>query len=138
MKSLFLTYEEVIEIHVDQVTRYGGSGGVRDEGLLRSAIAQPEASFGEDLLHPTLEAQAGAYLYHIVKNHPFIDGNKRAGAACCLVFLDINGHELDPKLDDIVGPTGHTHFEEIVLAVASGSMTKDELITFIGNNVRHI
>jgi death-on-curing protein len=134
--TLFLTYEEVIEIHADQVARYGGSGGVRDEGLLRSALAQPEGIFGDDLLHPAVEAQAGAYLFHLVKNHPFIDGNKRAGVVCSLVFLDINGYELDPNLDDVDGATGRTHFEEVVVAVAAGNMSKEELIAFLKHHVR--
>ena len=135
MTSLFLTFEEVIEIHADQIAQYGGSGGVRDEGLLRSALAQPEATFGDDLLHPTLESQAGAYLYHLVKNHPFIDGNKRVGTACCLVFLEINGYELDPRLDDVNRLTGQTYLEEIVLAVAANSLSKDNLIEFLRKHI---
>jgi death-on-curing protein len=133
---LFLTYEEVLEIHADQVARYGGSLGVRDEGLLRSALAQPEAAFGDALLHPTLEDQAGAYLYHLVKNHPFVDGNKRAGAACCLVFLEINSYELDPALDALNEATGRSSFEDVVLGVAGGGITKDELITFLKKHIR--
>lgn len=138
MISLFLTYEEVIEIHSDQIARYGGSSGLRSEGLLRSALAQPESTFDDELLHPTLEAQAAAYLFHIVKNHPFVDGNKRLGVSCCLVFLNINGYELDQHLDELNESTGRTHFEGIVLAVASGHMSKEELIEFLRNHLRPI
>lgn len=73
----------------------GGSGGVRDPILLDSAIAQPRATFGGEYLHGDLFLMASAYLYHIVKNHPFVDGNKRAGLAAALVFLDLNGHPVD-------------------------------------------
>jgi len=134
--SVFLTYEDVLEIHADQITRYGGAGGVRDEGLLRSALAQPEATYDDTLLHPTLEAQAGAYLYHLVKNHPFIDGNKRVGAASCLVFIDLNGRELDPKLDEENPTSGRTYFEEVVLAVATGEMEKEDLIEFLKKHIK--
>jgi death on curing protein len=135
---LFLTYAEVVEIHEDQISRYGGAAGIRDQGILKSAIAQAEATFDDHLLHPTLEAQAGAYLFHIVKNHPFIDGNKRAGTLCCLVFLEINGHALDPKLDEVNEATGKTYLEEVVLKVAAGSITKEELILYLKNNMESV
>lgn len=136
MNYLFLTFEEVIEIHADQIARHGGSAGIRDEGLLRSALAQPEAIFGDSLLHPTLEAQAAAYLYHLVKNHPFIDGNKRIGTTCALVFLEINGFEIDPAFDELNESTGQTRLEEVVLKVAAGGMKKEELISFIKDHMR--
>ena len=136
MTSLFLTYEEVLEIHADQIARYGGALGIRDDGLLRSALAQPEAAFGDDLLHPSLHAQAGAYLYHLVKNHPFVDGNKRAGTACFLVFLEINSCELALWLDTLNEATGGTPLEEVVLGVAAGGITKDELIAFLKEHIR--
>jgi death-on-curing protein len=134
--SHFLTFDEVLLIHEDQIARYGGSGGVRDEGLLSSALAQPESGFGDQLLHPTLAAQAAAYLFHLVKNHPFVDGNKRVGTATALVFLEINGFELDPLLDDLVPGSEQTRLEEIVVQVASGLMSKEELTRFIEDHVR--
>jgi death-on-curing protein len=134
----FLTYNEVIEIHVDQITRYGGTQGIRNEELLRSALAQPETTFGGDHLHPTIEAQAGAYLFHLVKDHPFIDGNKRVGAACCLVFLDLNGFDLGPELDDIDDSTGKTPLEEIVVAIASGEMNKETLISILKEHIKRV
>lgn len=70
---------------------FGGSDGLRDANLLASTVAQPSATFGGSLLHEDLFAMAAAYLFHIVMNHPFIDGNKRTGLAAALVFLDING-----------------------------------------------
>ena len=74
---LFLSVENVIEIHADQIHRYGGSLGIRDVGLLNSALGMPKAGFGNQYLHAGLFEMGAAYLYHIVQNHPFIDGNKR-------------------------------------------------------------
>ena len=97
-EPVFLTLAEVVEIHADQVDRYGGQDGVRDLGLLESALAQPEASFGGEWLHKDRYEMAAAYAYHLCQNHPFVDGNKRAALACALVFLELNGLSLrDPK-----------------------------------------
>lgn len=134
MNTLFLTIDEVVEIHENQIITYGGSLGIRDEGLLQSAIAQPEATFGQDLLHPSLELQAAAYLFHIVKNHPFVDGNKRVGTACMLIFLEINGFELSPILDEEL-PNETTKLEKIVLEVIAGALSKEELAEFIKANI---
>jgi hypothetical protein len=81
MPTSFLTVDEVLAIHAHLIERYGGSPGIRDLGLLRSALAMPEASFGGETLHATLYEQAAAYCFHSVKNHPFVDGNKRVGLA---------------------------------------------------------
>ena len=75
MDPTFLTLDEVIEIHRDMIERYGGSFGIRDEGLLESAVAMPQAGFGEQYPHSSVFEMAAAYLFHIVKNHPFVDGN---------------------------------------------------------------
>lgn len=94
---IFLTLAEVIQIHSDQIEHYGGLDGIRDIKLLESAIAIPEASFTGEFMHNDLFEMAAAYAYHICQNHPFVDGNKRAGLASALVFLDINGIRLlDP------------------------------------------
>lgn len=94
----FLTLAEVLEIHQDQIERYGGTQGVRDMGLLESAIAMPQATFGDEFLHPSLCEMAAAYAYHIAENQPFLDGNKRTALASALIFLDLNGVGLeDPK-----------------------------------------
>ena len=95
---LFLTLAEVVDIHTDQIKRYGGSGGMRDINLLSSAVAMPEASFQGEFLHNDIFEMAAAYAYHISMNHPFVDGNKRAGLASALVFLEMNGISIsDPK-----------------------------------------
>ena len=83
----FLTLDEALLVHADQVRRYGGSHGLRDLALLSSALAMPTASFGGAYLHPSLAEMAAAYLFHIAQNHPFLDGNKRAALATALAFL---------------------------------------------------
>jgi death on curing protein len=94
----FLTLAEVVAAHSDQIARYGGESGIRDMGLLESALAQPQASFGGELLHKTLWDMGAAYAFHICQNHPFFDGNKRTALAAALLFLDMNGIILlDPK-----------------------------------------
>ena len=87
----FLELEDVVAIHADQIERYGGSAGIRDLGLLDAAVAMPRSSFGGQCLHTDVYEMAAAYLYHIVCNHPFVDGNKRARTAAALVFLELQG-----------------------------------------------
>src|SRR5450631_2767122 len=99
MKELiFLTLAEVIDIHSNQIELYGGQNGVRDFGLLQSALAQPEASFAGQWLHEDIFLMAAAYAFHVCQNHPFFDGNKRTALAAALVFLELNGISIDdPK-----------------------------------------
>jgi death-on-curing protein len=116
----FLTLAEVINLHADQIQRYGGTLGVRDLGLLESALAQPSASFGGEWLHRDLFEMAAAYAYHLCQNHPFIDGNKRTALVCALVFLELNGISLlDPK----------GRLKDAMLQVADGQMNKTALAT---------
>lgn len=87
----FLKIELVIAYHDEMIEKYGGLHGIRDLGLLESAMGMPRSiAFGQDL-HPTIYDKAAAYLFHIVKNHPFNDGNKRTGAFSACVFLNVNG-----------------------------------------------
>lgn len=115
MKPRFLSLSEVIEIHQDQIARFGGHPGIRDLDLLQSALAMPSAEFGGRFLHASLHEMASAYLFHIVRNHPFIDGNKRVGAVASLVFLELNGIELTAPENE---------FAEMVIAVAAGKLDK--------------
>ena len=80
-KIVFLTLAEVIEIHTDQIKRYGGTDAIRDMGLLSSAVAMPYASFHDTFLHADIFEMAAAYAFHVSQNHPFIDGNKRTALA---------------------------------------------------------
>ena len=117
----FLSLEEVLLIHSDQVDLYGGAPGVRDLNLLESAIAQPQATYGGNLLHGDLFEMAAAYLFHIVQNHPFVDGNKRTGAVAALAFLALNGTEID-------APKGSIY--DLTMSVATGRIGKREITEF--------
>ena len=130
----FLTLHEVLEIHANQIQLYGGSKGLRDQGLLEAALAQPESTFRGEYLHKDIFEMAAAYLYHLVQNHPFIDGNKRVGATSAVVFLSINGYELNPNLDKLDSKTKQTVFQKTVLSVASGKIKKPELTSFFAEN----
>jgi death-on-curing protein len=123
----FLTLDEVLAIHADQVERYGGSRGLRDLGLLESAVAVPRATFGRQLLHPTLEEMAAAHLFHLVQDHPFVDGNKRVGLGAALAFLGLNGRRLVATEDEVV---------DLVLSVASGPRSKAEVAVFLRRHVQ--
>ncbi len=117
----FFTLDEILDIHRDQIERYGGQAGVRDLGLLQSAAAMPAAGFGGEYLHKDLFEMAAAYLFHIVKNHPFIDGNKRAGTVAADVFLGMNGVDTDIDEDELAA---------LVLNVVAGAAGKTEIATF--------
>jgi death-on-curing protein len=117
----FLSVEDVLGLHADQVALYGGNHGVRDMGLLESAVAQPQATFGGEYLHKDLFEMAAAYLFHIVRNHPFLDGNKRTGAVAALVFLDVNGVEAD-------APKGSVY--DLTMSVAMGQADKAQIAEY--------
>jgi len=109
--------EIVREIHAEAIARFGGSDGVRDSALLESAVAAPQASSGGNSPYRDLAEVAAAYLYYLCRNHPFIDGNKRAALGSSIVFLRLNG--VEPK------PDGQ-EWEELVLAIASGSLDREQ------------
>jgi len=121
MPPLFLDIDKVMRMHLSLIERYGGEAGLRDAGLLHSAIAMPQASFGGEFLHVDIFEMAAAYLFHIVQNHPFIDGNKRAGAAAALVFLKINDVKIEADEDAMV---------DLTLRVATGQAGKGEIAAF--------
>jgi len=118
----FLDIEDVLDIHAVQLERFGGLDGIRDMGLLESALAQPSAMFGDQFLHVDFFEMAAAYLFHIVSSHPFVDGNKRTGLICALTFLRINGNEFEK--DD-------SELEQMVMAVAQGAMGKQKIAQFL-------
>jgi len=111
----FLDPEDVLELHALQLARYGGAAGVRDRGLLESAVAQPQTTFDGAFVHDGLFAMGAAYLFHIVQNHPFVDGNKRTGLLAALVFLELNGISI---------AHGSSALYDLTLGVAEGRITK--------------
>lgn len=114
-EPLFLTVEEVLELHADQLQFFGGSDGVRDLASLESAVAVPSATFDGAFLHDGLFEMASAYAFHIAENQPFIDGNKRTGLNAALVFLQLNGWTVfDPDMA----------LYDAMIAFSSRSLTK--------------
>ncbi|MCF2147432.1 type II toxin-antitoxin system death-on-curing family toxin [Desmonostoc muscorum LEGE 12446] len=118
----FLTISQVLDIHQRQIQKFGGTSGVRDEGLLDSALAQPQATFGGELLHPTIGEQAAAYLYHLAMNHPFIDGNKRTAFAVMDTFITVNGYSLNLSQEQAYN---------LVIQVVQREISKEELSAFL-------
>lgn len=114
----FLSVDDVLAIHQNTISHEGGLAGLRDAGLLESAVLMPQQQFGGEYLHADLAAMAAAYLFHIVQNHAFHDGNKRAGVLASLVFLSANGVETLPDPDPL---------EEMTMRVASGQADKATL-----------
>jgi len=112
-------------LHEDQIRRFGGLHGVRDIGLLESAIGSAAATFGGEFLHASIFEMAAAYLYGICKNHPFLDGNKRTAVVAALVFLDMNGVEI---------AANENRFYDLVIGVAEGRATKAEVAVFFQEN----
>jgi death-on-curing protein len=123
----FLEVEDILLIHADQLERYGGLAGLRDHGLLVSAVSMPRSTYGGEFLHGDLFAMAAAYLFHLTRNHPFLDGNKRTGAAAALVFLDLHGIEVAATDDALY---------DLVIAVAKGDIGKDAVAAFLQTHSR--
>ena len=119
MAPLFLSLDEVLEIHEQQIEAYGGASGIRDAAGLESAIAMPQASFDGEFLHESIPAMAAAYLFHLCQNHAFFDGNKRVGANAAITFLLMNDWE--PKFEE-------DELADLVIALASGAVAKADLI----------
>jgi death-on-curing protein len=127
MEPAFLSLDEVLEIHDQQIDRYGGSAGLRDWAGLESAVATPQATFGREFLHNSIPAMAAAYLFHICQNHAFIDGNKRVGANAGITFLLLN--EWEPTF-------GEEELVDLVLSVASGELRKPQLLEIFESRCR--
>jgi death-on-curing protein len=126
-EPVFLALDEVLALHADQIRRYGGRTGIRDLELLESALGMPEASYGGAYLHPSVVEMAAAYLFHIVRNHPFVDGNERVGLIAALAFLGLNKLTLDADADALF---------DLVVGIAAGTVSKAEVAVFLQEHVR--
>ena len=114
----YITLDVVLAIHDDMVERYGGSFGIRDLGLIQSALARPQASFGGEDLYPTVLDKAAALFHSLIFNHAFMDGNKRTSITATARFLYINGYELTAEKEEFVAfplrvENKHLSLEEI-------------------------
>lgn len=122
-----LSLAEVLELHQRVLEQTGGVSGVRDLGGLKSALGQPWMTFGGEDLYRDLPAKAAALGFSLIQNHPFVDGNKRTGHAALEAFLMLNGFELAATIDDAEG---------VVLAIATGQLTRDGLAEWVRNRIR--
>jgi len=118
----YLTIEEVLELHRLTLEQAGGGEGVRDLGSLESAVAQPHMTFGGQELYPTVLEKAVALAFSLIKNHPFVDGNKRVGHAAMETFLVLNGYELNAGVDEQ---------ERVILGVAAGTVGREEFAEWV-------
>jgi death-on-curing protein len=124
---VFLSVEQVLGIHRRMICEFGGRPGLRDQGLLESAVAMPAASFRRRFLHRDVPAMAAAGLFHLCRNHPFVDGNKRTALAAAEVFLDLNDFRLAAT---------DAALEKVTLKVADGSLDKEPLTAFFRRHAR--
>jgi death-on-curing protein len=124
-EPVFLGLDEVIAIHNDQIKRYGGRTGIRDIDLLKSAAAVPAAGYNNGYFHLDVYEMAAAYLFHIVRDHPFVDENKRTGAVASIVFLTMNGVDINADEDA---------FERLIIATAEGKIDKASIAQFFRDN----
>ncbi len=122
----FLPKHIIIYFHQQIISLYGGTLGLRDEGLLDSALEQPRAMFDGSYLHDSLVKMAAAYGFHICNNHPFIDGNKRVALVAMDAFLQKNGFEISSSEKDVY---------EIMMNLASGTITKADLTDWLEANI---
>ncbi|XCP84231.1 type II toxin-antitoxin system death-on-curing family toxin [Roseburia hominis] len=119
---IILSKEQVLMLHERLIEATGGSKGIRDEGLLDSALSNPFQSFGGEELYPSVQAKASQLCYGLVKNHAMLDGNKRLGTHVMLVFLALNGYELEYSQKEL---------SDIILALAAGEVRADDLLQWI-------
>jgi death-on-curing protein len=122
-----LTVEIVREIHAEALKNFGGAGGIRDEGLLASAVFAPQSSFGGKSPYSDIVEIAAAYLFYLCRNHPFVDGNKRTAMAAAIVFLRLNGIEPAPDSDK---------WEKLLLDVAASKIDRLETTIRLRKMVR--
>ena len=120
--TLYLTAEQVLFVHYRLVGETGGEHGVRDLGLLESAVARPQATFDQQELYPDLFEKAAAFMESLINNHPFVDGNQRTGIACAVLFLQQNGISFSAKNADL---------EKFTLRVASSKAGRSEITTWL-------
>lgn len=117
-----LSKNQVTALHSALIREFGGIDGIRDEGLLESALAAPFQTFGGEPVYPSLQAKAAQLGFGLIRNHPFVDGNKRIGAHTMLAFLAVNGIELRYEQQELI---------DIVLSVAAGQIDRQGLLQWI-------
>lgn len=125
MSTNFLTFEQILVIHYDQIEKYGGSHGLRDLSLLESAIFRPQTTFGNEELYASIYTKAAALMHSLLLNHPFVDGNKRTSVVSCLVFLRMNGKSIRVSQKELVN---------VALSVESKKWDVEQLANWLEKN----
>ena len=126
--TVYVSLQQVLELHGLLTRRFGGSSGLRDRGALEAAVARPQMTFGGEDLYPDVEAKAAAVFHPLVMNHPFVDGNKRKGAAVAELFLSLNGVDLTAEDEELV---------HVTLAVARGEVSAEALAIWLRQRSRY-
>ena len=129
MKYRYLSLSEILILYKKVIEQSGGSSGIRDLHLLESAISQPRMTFGGNDLYPNLIEKAAMLCFFLIKNHPFIDGNKRIGHAAMETFLILNDFEINADISEQ---------EEIILKLANNQIDKDLFIAWVRKNISAI
>ena len=122
----YLSIVEILELHDSIISSLGGARGIRDLGSLESAVNQPRLTFDRIDLYPDVVSKAAAVCFSLVKNHPFVDGNKRVGHAAMETFLILNGYEIEAIVDEQ---------EKIILDLAAGKLTRKELTSWLNDHI---
>jgi death on curing protein len=122
----YLSLEELLVVYEHVIRQSGGTAGIRDQGGIESALAQPEMTYGGEDLYPSLAEKASAMAFSLINNHPFVDGNKRIGQAAMEVFLVLNGFEIAASVDEQ---------EQVILRVASSQLTREELVEWLRDHL---
>lgn len=123
----YLALSEILELHRLILSATGGASGLRDLGALESAVAQPQLTFGAQDLYATLHEKAASLGYSLVRNHPFVDGNKRVAHAAMAVFLELNGLAISAGVDSQ---------ERLMLGLAAGTISRAELVVWLDRHVQ--
>lgn len=127
--TFYFNLEHILLVHDDMVERYGGSHGLRDLSLLESALMRPQTTFGGQDLYETIFDKAAVLMHSLIANHPFVDGNKRTGTACMLIFLEMNEYSLKVSQKSLV---------KIAVGVATGDIDAQKLSLWIGQYAKKI
>lgn len=125
----YLSLEQVLALHAQQLRRYGGATGLRDRGALEAASARPAMTFGGEDLYPEVPTKAAALLHSLALNHPFVDGNKRVAAHAAIVFAELNHHRCIASPEELVAMT---------LVVAEGKVAVEALTIWFRQRLRTV
>ena len=120
-----ISIDDILILHEKSITEYGGKKGIRDFGMLESAIARPFQTFSGNELHPEVHQKAAALAESLIINHPFIDGNKRTGALTMIAFLNHAGYRLTASSDNLY---------QMIISISTGKLKFEEIVSWLKEN----